>query len=107
MGSIRKWPKLFACPKRRKACLGHDPLLECPACGLDYRERDGFRWDVLVYLLSILGSIGFLLVSSFYRSFFSGILPGEVPRADRDGSEKLPGKERSTTFHTLYHNVSR
>lgn len=25
-----------------------------------------------------------------------------VPRADRDGSEKLSGSERSATLHTLY-----
>ena len=30
-----------------------------------------------------------------------------VPRADRDGSEKLPGSERSAMFHTPYHDVSR
>ena len=107
MGITRKGPKLFTCPKCRKAYLGHDPLPYCPACGFEYREREGFQWDVLVYLLSILGSIGFLLVSSSYRSFFSGTLPSEVPRADRDGSEKLLGSKRSATFHTPYHDVSR
>ena len=40
-------------------------------------------------------------------SFFSGTLPGEVPRVDRDGSEKFPGSERSVTFHIPYHDVSR
>jgi hypothetical protein len=107
MGITRKGPKIFTCPKCRKAYLGHDPLPDCPACGFDDREREGFRWDVLVYLLSIFGPIGFLLVSSSYRSFFSGTLPSEVSRADRDGSEKLPGSERSATFHIPYHDVSR
>ena len=55
--------------------MGHDPLPDWPAYGFTYREREGFRWDVPVCLLSIPGSIGFLLVASFYRSFFSGTLP--------------------------------
>jgi hypothetical protein len=38
---------------------------------------------------------------------FSGILPGEVPCAHRDGSEKFPSSERSATFHIPYHDVSR
>jgi hypothetical protein len=82
-------------------------LPDCPACGFDYREREGFRWDVLVYLLSILGLISFLLVSSSYRSFVSGTVSNEVPRANREGAEKLPGSERPRTFHTPYHDVSR
>ena len=107
MGITRKGPKLFTCPKCRKTYLGHDPLPDCPACGFDYREREGFRWDVLVYLLSILGLVSFLLVSSSYRSFVTGTLSREVPRPDRGGSEKLPGSETSETFHTPYHDVSR
>jgi len=51
-----------------------------------------------MYLLSILGSIGFLLVSSSYQSFVSGTQSSEVPRMDRNGSEKLPGSEQSSTF---------
>ena len=86
MGITRAGLKLFTCPKCRKTYLGHDSLPDCPACGFDYREREGFRWDVLVYLLSILGLISFLLVSSSYRSFVSGTLSSEVPRANRDGA---------------------
>jgi hypothetical protein len=107
MELTRKGPRLFTCPKCRKTYLGHDPLPDCPACGFDYREQEGVRWDVLVYLLSILGLISFLLVSSSYRSFVSGTLSSEVPRADHDGAEKLPGSERSATFHTPYHDVNR
>jgi hypothetical protein len=107
MGITRNGPKLFTCPKCRKTYLGHDPLPDCPACGFDYREREGFRWDGLVYLLSILGLISFLLVSSSYRSFVSGTLSSEGSRADRDGVEKLPGSEGSTTFRTPYHDVGR
>ena len=107
MGMTRTGPKLFTCPKCRKAYLGHDPLPDCPACGFDYREREGFRWDVLVYLLSILGLISFLLVSSSYRSFVSGSLSSETSRADHDNVEKLPGRERAATFTTPYHDTSR
>lgn len=107
MGITRKGPKLFTCPKCRKTYLGHDPLPDCPACGFDYREREGVRWDVLVYLLSILGLISFLLVSSSYRGFVTGTLSREVPLTDRGGAEKLPGSEGSATFHTPYHDVSR
>jgi hypothetical protein len=60
-----------------------------------------------MYLLSILGLISFLLVSSSYRSFVSGTLSSEVPRVDRDDAEKLPGSEQSATFHTPHHDVSR
>jgi hypothetical protein len=66
--------KLFTCPKCRKAHLGHDPLPDWRACGFDYREREGFRWDVSAHLLSILGLVSFLLVSSSYQSFVSGAL---------------------------------
>jgi hypothetical protein len=107
MGITLDGPKLFTCPKCRKTYLGHDPLPDCPACGFDYREREGVRWDVLVYFLSILGLISFLLVSSSYRSFVSGTLSREIPRVDREGAEKLPGSERSATFRTPYHDVGR
>ena len=43
----------------------------------------------------------------FLSEFVSGTLSSEVPRADRDGAEKLPGSERSATFHTPYHDVNR
>lgn len=107
MGTVSKGPKLFVCPKCRKTYLGYDPLPDCPACGFDYREREGVRWDVLVYLLSILGLISFLLVSSSYRSFVGGTLSSETPRSNREGAEKLPGREGSATLYTPYHDVSR
>ena len=44
-------PKLFTCPKCRETYLGTEPLPDCPHCGYDYREKEGFRWDVVVYLL--------------------------------------------------------
>jgi hypothetical protein len=99
--------KLFTCPKCRKPYLGHDPLPDCRACGFDYLERERFRWGVPVYLLSIFGLVSFLLVSTSHRSFVSGTLSSEVPRVGHDDAEKLPGSERSATFHTPYHDVSR
>ena len=107
MGTASKGPKLFVCPKCRKTYLGHGPLPDCPACGFDYRESEGVRWDVLVYLLSILGLISFLLVSSSYRSFINGTLSSERAQPDREGAEKLPGREGSAPFHTPYQDVSR
>lgn len=107
MGSSRNGPKLFVCPKCRTSYLGHEPLPDCPDCGFDYREREGVRWDVLVYLLSILGLISFLLVSSSYRSFVSGALSNEISRPDREGSEKLPGREGPATFQNSYQDMRR
>ncbi len=53
------------------------------------------------------------LVDSWFDQFPAGLVflsefrsaepcSSEVPRADRDGAEKLPGSERSATFHTPY-----
>jgi hypothetical protein len=92
MGSSGEGPKLFTCPKCHKVYLGRDPLPDCPACGFDYRDRGGFRWDVLVYLLSILGLMSYLLISSSYRS----VLDGTTFRGDMPSyGEKLPGADRS------------
>ena len=92
-----KGPKLFTCPRCRKVYLGHDPLPDCPSCGYDYRVKGGFRWDVLVYLLSVLGLISYLLVSSSYRTLITAPLSGDPPSATTapaapvTGDEKLPG----------------
>jgi hypothetical protein len=94
-------PKLFTCPKCRHTYLGHDPLPDCPRCGYDYREKEGFRWDVLVYLLAILGFVSFLLVASYYRGTIAtgsgATRTGAAPAGTRAGEpadrddEKLPG----------------
>jgi hypothetical protein len=57
------------------------------------------------------------LVDSWFDRFPAGLVflseflqrnPAQlVPRADRDGSEKLPGRERSATFHTPYRFILR
>ena len=87
-------PKLFTCPKCRHTYLGHDPLPDCPRCGYDYREKEGFRWDVLVYLLAIIGFVSFLLVASYYRgTLATGTIsssPG-TSASPHSGDEKLPG----------------
>src|ERR687898_3060759 len=63
MGVARTGPKLFTCPQCRNTYLGHDPVPDCPSCGYDYRAKGGFRWDVLVYLLSVVGMLSYFLVS--------------------------------------------
>ncbi len=85
-------PKLFTCPQCRSQYLGHDPLPDCPRCGYDYRVKEGVRWDLLVYLLAIMGLVSYLLVSSHYRTGIGG--SGGPARSERSGSEaseKLPG----------------
>lgn len=105
-----KGPKLFTCPKCRHTYLGHDPLPDCPHCGYDYRVKEGFRWDVVVYLLTIIGLVSFLLVASYYRGY-TGIGSG-VPRTSvgtEEPTEKLPGSEQSRArpFQSPYHEPGR
>ena len=107
VGQGNKGPKLFTCPKCRKAYLGYETLPDCPACGFDYREREGFRWDIIVYLLSILGLISFLLVSSSYRSLMGESRSGSGLQRSGEESEKLPGRDRGETFRTPYHEPGR
>jgi len=93
---VSQAPKLFTCPKCRHTYLGHDPLPDCPRCGYDYREKEGFRWDVLVYLLAIIGFVSFLLVASYYRG---AVAPRSaeppagtgVSQPPDTADEKLPG----------------
>jgi hypothetical protein len=96
-------PKLFTCPKCRATYLGHEPIPDCPRCGFDYREEERFRWDLLVYLLSILGLVSFLLVSSSYRSILGEPSVDRVRLPGGDRAEKLPGADRPATFRTPYH----
>jgi hypothetical protein len=101
MGLAKKGPKLFTCPQCRKAYLGHDPLPDCPSCGYDYRAKGGFRWDVLVYLLSVLGMLSYFLVSSSYRSLITQSVTTSPEPASHSTSapasttEKLPGTDRA------------
>ena len=75
--------------------MGHDPLPDCPACGYDYPVRGGFRWDVLVYLLSVLGLVSYLLVSSSYRSMIIESVPNDRGAAVGSEQEKLPGGQQA------------
>jgi len=110
-GNIRaredRAPKLFTCPKCRATYLGHEPLPDCPRCGFDYRGQERFRWDLLVYLLSILGLISFLLVSSSYRSILGDPSAERARLSGGEGAEKLPGADRPATFRTPYHEPAR
>lgn len=102
-------PKLFTCPKCRQSYLGHEPLPDCPRCGYDYREKEGFRWDVLVYLLAIMGLVSFLLVASYYRGSM-GIPPRTSASASSEDREKLPGAGTGPSrapFQSPYHEPGR
>jgi hypothetical protein len=102
-------PKLFTCPKCRHSYLGREPLPDCPRCGYDYREKEGFRWDVLVYLLAIMGLVSFLLVASYYRSNM-GAVPRTAASPPGHDREKLPGSETGAArapFQSPYHEPGR
>jgi hypothetical protein len=102
-------PKLFTCPKCRHSYLGREPLPDCPRCGYDYRVKEGFRWDVLVYLLTIMGLVSFLLVASYYRGSMS-MAPGRPAASPPDQDrEKLPGSETAprAPFQSPYHERGR
>lgn len=107
MGLVEKGPKLFTCPKCRKAYLGREALPDCPACGFDYREPGGFRWDIVVYFLSILGLMSYLLVSSSYRD----LLPVSAKRdrfsSGSAGDEKLPGSRELPVKYPLPKEAGR
>jgi rubredoxin len=100
-------PKLFTCPKCLHTYLGHDPLPDCPRCGYDYREKEGFRWDLVVYLLAIIGFISFLLVASFYRGNMGATsMAPRVNTVPGPEDEKLPGAA-SRPFKTPYQAPDR
>ena len=107
MGGASKGPKLFTCPKCRKAYLGHDPLPDCPACGYDYPVHGGFRWDVLVYLLSVLGLMSYLLVSSSYRSMITESVSNDRGTAAGSEQEKLPGSQQATFVYPPERDANR
>ncbi len=107
MGLAERGPKLFTCPKCRKAYLGREALPDCPACGFDYLERGGFRWDIVVYFLSILGLMSYLLVSSSYRDLLPSSMQRERLSSGPVGDEKLPGSRELPIEYPLPKEASR
>ena len=96
-------PKLFTCPQCRHRYLGHDPLPDCPRCGYDYRVKEGVRWDLVVYLLAILGLVSYFLVSANYRTGMAGM--ERTMRSTSEAGEKLPGAPTGAT--SPYHESGR
>ena len=85
-------PRVFTCPRCKEAYLGgpHEQLPDCPHCGHDYRSQEGFRFDLLFLMILIVAMVGFLLLSSNYRS---GLVGSSLPQAvQEDRPEKLPGR---------------
>ena len=85
-------PHLFVCPRCKDTYWGGpgEQLPDCPHCGYDYRKKEGFRLDLLFLMILILAMIGFLLLTSTYKSGSAGssapqAVPGDMP-------EKLPGR---------------
>ncbi len=103
--------KLFTCPKCRDTYLGHDPLPDCPRCGHDYPVTGGFRWDVVVYLLSILALASFLLVGSQYRRYLGAGQNGAHGSMSRPETTRpaTPGAEPAgrVPFESPYHGAGR
>lgn len=93
-------PKLFTCPSCRHTYLGHDPVPDCPHCGYDYRPKEGFRWDVVAYLVVIMALLSFFLISSYYRETI------RMPTVYTNEQEKLPGS-RDVPFRNPYEERKR
>jgi hypothetical protein len=65
------------------------------------------RWDLLVYLLAIMGLVSYFLVSSNYRTGMAGM--DRAPRSVSESGEKLPGTTagEARTFQSPYHESGR
>jgi len=85
-------PRVFTCPRCKGAYLGgpYEQLPDCPHCGYDYRNREGFRFDLLFLMILIVAMVGFLLLTSNYRSEVAGSSQSQTVQEDRP--EKLPGR---------------
>ena len=85
-------PRVFTCPRCRETYWGGagEQLPDCPHCGHDYRTREGFRIDLLFVMVLIVAMVGFLLLTSTYRS---GVVGSSATQAVQgDIPEKLPGR---------------
>lgn len=83
---------MFTCPQCRETYLGgpSERLPDCPHCGYDYRTRRGFRFDLLGMMVLIIAMIGFLLLTSNYKSGTAGSSRSQAVQGDMP--EKLPGR---------------
>jgi uncharacterized protein (DUF983 family) len=91
MSSVSR-PQIFACPRCKETYWGgaHERLPDCPHCGYDYRKKEGFRIDLLFLMVLIIAMVGFLLLTSNYKSGTAG---SSMPQASQgDLPEKLPGR---------------
>ncbi|MEK6603851.1 MAG: hypothetical protein AABY69_05550 [Nitrospirota bacterium] len=85
-------PHVFTCPRCRETYWGGagEQLPDCPHCGHDYRTREGVRIDLLFLMVLIVAMVGFLLLTSTYRS---GVVGSSATQAVQgDIPEKLPGR---------------
>ncbi len=85
-------PQIFACPRCKETYWGgaDERLPDCPHCGYDYRKKEGFRIDLLFLMVLIIAMVGFLLLTSNYKSGTAG---SSMPQAIQgDLPEKLPGR---------------
>jgi uncharacterized protein (DUF983 family) len=85
-------PHVFTCPRCRETYWGGagEQLPDCPHCGHDYRNREGFRIDLLFLMILIIAMFGFLLLTSTYRSGSAGFSATQAVHGDVP--EKLPGR---------------
>jgi uncharacterized protein (DUF983 family) len=92
MTSSPSGTQLFICPKCRETYLGgpRERLPDCPHCGYDYRTSKGIRFDLLAIMVLIIAMIGFLVLSSSYRSGSAGSSMQQSGQGDLP--EKLPGR---------------
>jgi len=83
--------RFLTCPICKDSYWGgpKDPLPDCPHCGYDYRNREGFRFDLLFLMVLIIGMIGFLLLSSSYKG---GTMTSAPAAMEGTMPEKLPGR---------------
>lgn len=91
MSSVSR-PQIFACPRCKETYWGgaDERLPDCPHCGYDYRKKEGFRIDLLFLMVLIIAMVGFLLLTSNYKSGTAG---SSMPQAiEGDLPEKLPGR---------------
>lgn len=102
---------LFTCPPCRSTYLGHDPVPDCPRCGYDSRITEGFRWDIAVYLLSILTLTSFLFVGSQYRRYLEPGQNGAHGAGSRPDATRhtMPEPEPAGNlpFESPYHGAGR